>query len=56
MEIVAAVASAAVVLFGADRLLLWLESQGHVNWRRRGRPDPSVQPDARLDSLLGRRS
>ncbi|MEU8248729.1 hypothetical protein [Nonomuraea sp. NPDC048916] len=52
MQIVIALTSAAVVLFGADRLMLWLESRGHVNWRRKGRRDLSREPRATLDSLL----
>ncbi|MCA2190580.1 hypothetical protein [Nonomuraea cavernae] len=52
MQIVIALAFAAVVLFGADRLMLWLESHGHVRWRRKGRRDLSQEPRATLDSLL----
>ncbi|MFI6708759.1 hypothetical protein ACIBF7_20150 [Nonomuraea sp. NPDC050478] len=52
MEIVIALASAAAVLFGADRLMLWLESHGHVNWRRKGRRDLGREPRAELDKLL----
>ncbi|MFI7440552.1 hypothetical protein [Nonomuraea indica] len=52
MEIVIALASAAAVLFGADRLLLWLESRGHVRWRRTGRRDLSLEPTTRLDTML----
>jgi hypothetical protein len=55
MEILVALAFAALVLFGVDRLLLWLEGRGYVNWRRRGRRDPGSGPDAGLDKLLGRR-
>jgi hypothetical protein len=40
------------VLFGADRLLLWLESRGHINWRRKGRKALSEEPTAELDSML----
>ncbi|GLW13132.1 hypothetical protein Misp01_82600 [Microtetraspora sp. NBRC 13810] len=52
MEIVVALGFAAAVLFGADRLLLWLERRGHVNWRRTARPDLTAEPSARLDALL----
>ncbi|WP_219472244.1 hypothetical protein [Nonomuraea rhizosphaerae] len=52
MEIVIALAFSAAVLFGADRLMLWLESQGHVNWRRKGRRNLSAEPTAELDSML----
>ncbi|GGT03329.1 hypothetical protein GCM10010156_71530 [Planobispora rosea] len=52
MEIVIALSSAAVVLFGADRLMLFLESRGHVNWRRKGIPDLEDEPVAELESLL----
>jgi hypothetical protein len=52
MEIVIALAFSAAVLFGADRLLLWLESRGHVNWRRKGRRDLSAEPTTELDSML----
>ncbi|MEV0588684.1 hypothetical protein [Nonomuraea sp. NPDC050310] len=52
MEIVVALAFSAAVLFGADRLLLWLEAKGHVNWRRKGRKRLNDQPAAGLDKLL----
>lgn len=52
MEIVVALLFSAVVLFGADRLMLWLESRGHVNWRRKGRRRLSEEPTAGLDSML----
>ncbi|MEV5894204.1 hypothetical protein [Nonomuraea fuscirosea] len=52
MEIVVALVFSVVVLFGADRLLLWLERRGHVNWRRKGRRRLSDEPTARLDSML----
>ena len=52
MEIVIALAFSAAVLFGADRLLLWLESRGHVNWRRKGRRQLSEEPTTELDSML----
>ncbi|MFG3440914.1 hypothetical protein ACGF0J_26980 [Nonomuraea sp. NPDC047897] len=52
MEIVIALAFSAAVLVGADRLLLWLESRGHVRWRRTGRRDLSAEPTTRLDSML----
>ncbi|MEV4168899.1 MULTISPECIES: hypothetical protein [unclassified Nonomuraea] len=52
MEIVVALVFSAAVLFGADRLLLWLESRGHVNWRRKGRKRLSEEPTAGLDSML----
>ncbi|MEU6719218.1 hypothetical protein ABZ897_47800 [Nonomuraea sp. NPDC046802] len=52
MDIVVALIFCAVVLFGADRLLLWLESRGHVNWRRRRRRPLSEEPRAGLDSML----
>ncbi|MBB2913087.1 hypothetical protein FHS43_004385 [Streptosporangium becharense] len=42
----------ALVLFGVDRLMLWLESRGHVNWRRTGRRDLPAEPVTGLDSLL----
>ena len=56
MEIVVALVFSAAVLFGADRLLLWLESRGHVNWRRKGRKELPDQPPAELDSMLSDRS
>ncbi|HLU75277.1 MAG TPA: hypothetical protein VKZ82_24085 [Nonomuraea sp.] len=52
MELVIALVSAAVVLVGADRLMLWLERRGHVHWRRKGRRDLRREPRAALDSLL----
>ncbi|GIH79454.1 hypothetical protein [Planobispora longispora] len=52
MEIVIALSFAAAVLFGADRLMLFLESRGHVNWRRRGIPQLEEEPVAELESLL----
>jgi hypothetical protein len=56
MEIVVALVFSAAVLFGADRLLLWLESRGHVNWRRKGRKELPEQRPAELDSMLSDRS
>ncbi|MEV4898022.1 hypothetical protein AB0K48_52695 [Nonomuraea sp. NPDC055795] len=53
MEIVIALVFAGAVLFGADRLLLWLESRGHVNWRRKGRRDLSKEPRTELDDIFG---
>ncbi|MFI6385793.1 hypothetical protein [Nonomuraea sp. NPDC050540] len=52
MEIVIALVFAGAVLFGADRLLLWLESRGHVNWRRKGRRDLSKEPRTELDDIF----
>ncbi|MFF5208325.1 hypothetical protein [Streptosporangium sp. NPDC000396] len=52
MEIVIALLFVAVVLFGVDRLMLGLESRGHLNWRRTRRRDLSAEPTAKLDSLL----
>ncbi|WP_169789191.1 hypothetical protein [Nonomuraea candida] len=52
MDIVVALVFSAAVLFGADRLLLWLESRGHVNWRRKGRRRLSEEPTTELDSML----
>ncbi|MFI7130361.1 hypothetical protein ACIBQ1_32045 [Nonomuraea sp. NPDC050153] len=52
MEIVVALVFSAAVLIGADRLLLWLESRGHVHWRRKGRRQLSEEPTAALDSML----
>ncbi|TDC99361.1 hypothetical protein E1292_32120 [Nonomuraea deserti] len=52
MEIVVALALMAAVLFGADRLLLRLESRGRVNWRRTNRRRLSEAPTAELDSML----
>ncbi|MFI6504137.1 hypothetical protein [Nonomuraea typhae] len=52
MEIVIALVFAGAVLFGADRLLLWLESRGHVHWRRKGRRDLSQAPTTELDDIF----
>ncbi|WP_326642747.1 hypothetical protein OG884_05410 [Streptosporangium sp. NBC_01755] len=52
MEIVVVFLFIAFVLFGVDRLLLFLESRGHVNWRRTRRRDLSAEPTAKLDNLL----
>ncbi|MDA0638502.1 hypothetical protein OUY22_34280 [Nonomuraea sp. MCN248] len=52
MEIVIALAFVAAVLFGADRLMLWLERRGHVNWRRKGRKHLRHHSRANLDQLL----
>ncbi|HEX4813713.1 MAG TPA: hypothetical protein VFV66_13275 [Nonomuraea sp.] len=52
MEIVIALVFVVAVVFGADRLLLWLESRGHVRWRRKGRRRLSEEPTGRLDSML----
>ncbi|GAA2405199.1 hypothetical protein GCM10010404_74180 [Nonomuraea africana] len=52
MALVTAIIFAGVVLFGADRLLLWMESRGHINWRRKGRKRLSEEPTAGLDSML----
>jgi hypothetical protein len=56
MEIVVALVFSAAVLFCADRLLLWLESRGHVNWRRKGRKQLSEEPTTELDNMLSDRS
>ncbi|MFC4589519.1 hypothetical protein [Sphaerisporangium corydalis] len=52
MGIVCGFGYAIAVVVAADRLMLWLESRGHVNWRRRGRKVISSYPRARLDSLF----
>ncbi|WP_093175190.1 hypothetical protein [Sinosporangium album] len=52
MEITVIFLSVAAVLFGADRLMLWLERHGHLRWRRRGRHDLSAAPRAELDTLF----
>ncbi|WP_030924770.1 hypothetical protein [Streptosporangium amethystogenes] len=52
MEIVVALLFIAFVVFAVDRLLLLMESRGHVNWRRTRRRDLSAEPTAKLDSLL----
>ncbi|MFI6594615.1 hypothetical protein ACIBHX_00100 [Nonomuraea sp. NPDC050536] len=52
MELVIALLFSAAVLFGADRLLLWLEKRGHVNWRRKGRRDLSQEPASGLDTIF----
>jgi hypothetical protein len=52
MEIGVAFLFIALVLFGADRVLLVLESRGHVTWRRSRRRDLSAEPTTGLDSLL----
>lgn len=52
MEIVIALVFAGAVLFGADRILLWMEKRGHVNWRRKGRRKLSQEPAAGLDAML----
>ncbi|MEU8272205.1 hypothetical protein AB0B89_34270 [Sphaerisporangium sp. NPDC049002] len=52
MGIVFAFGYAIAVVVAADRLMLWLESRGHVNWRRTGRKALSASPDARLDHLF----
>ena len=53
MEIVIALAFAAVVLVGADRLLLWMESRGHIHWCGK---DLSAVPTTELDSMLSEQS
>jgi hypothetical protein len=52
MGIVFGFGYAILVVVAADRLMLWLESRGHVNWRRTGRKVLSTSPSARLDSLF----
>ncbi|MBG0812817.1 hypothetical protein [Planomonospora sp. ID82291] len=52
MQTVIGILFVGVVLFGVDRLMLFLESRGHVNWRRKGRLDLSAEPVAELESLL----
>lgn len=52
MEIVIALAFAGAVLFGADRLLLWMEGKGHVHWRRKGRKKLSQEQSTGIDSML----
>ncbi|GAA3470220.1 hypothetical protein [Nonomuraea roseola] len=56
MALVIAIIFAGAVLFGADRLLLWMESRGHINWRRKGRRKLSEEPTVRLDSMLSHTS
>ncbi|MFC4061011.1 hypothetical protein ACFOWE_22135 [Planomonospora corallina] len=52
MQIVIGILFVGVVLLSVDRLMLFLESRGHVNWRRKGRLDLSSEPVAELESLL----
>jgi hypothetical protein len=52
MEIVIALVFSGAVLFGADRLLLWLESKGHLNYRRKGRKKLAEEPTTGLDGML----
>ncbi|WP_449060865.1 hypothetical protein [Planomonospora algeriensis] len=52
MQTVIGIVFVGAVLFGVDRLMLFLESRGHVNWRRKGRLDLSAEPVAELESLL----
>jgi hypothetical protein len=52
MDIVISLVFSVAVLFSADRLMLWLESRGHVRWRRKGRKRLSEEPTGRLDSML----
>ncbi|WP_344861861.1 hypothetical protein [Planomonospora alba] len=52
MQTVIGIVFVAAVLFAVDRLMLFLESRGHVNWRRKGRRDLSAEPVAELESLL----
>ncbi|WP_326824514.1 hypothetical protein OHA77_31740 [Streptosporangium sp. NBC_01639] len=53
MEIVITFLLVALMLFSFDRLMLWLESRGHVSWRRTRRRTLSAEPTAGLDTLLG---
>ncbi|GII64930.1 hypothetical protein Skr01_50150 [Sphaerisporangium krabiense] len=52
MGLVFAFGYAIAVVVAADRLMLWLERRGHVNWRRRGRKSLAASPSVRLDSLF----
>ncbi|MDP9866177.1 MULTISPECIES: hypothetical protein [Streptosporangium] len=52
MEIVVAFLFVSLVLLTLDRMMLWLERRGHVNWRRTGRRSLSAEPTVELDSLL----
>jgi len=52
MQMVIALAFSGAVLFGADRLLLWLESRGHIHWRRKGRRKLAEEPRSELESIL----
>ncbi|MFD1939385.1 MULTISPECIES: hypothetical protein [Nonomuraea] len=52
MALVIAIIFAGVVLFAADRLLLWLESRGHINWRRKGRKKLAEEPTTGLEAML----
>ncbi|MFF4777771.1 hypothetical protein [Microtetraspora fusca] len=52
MEIVVALGMAVGVVIAADRLMLWLESRGHVNWRRTGPKRLSAEPETELELLL----
>ncbi|GAA5078619.1 hypothetical protein HNP84_004779 [Thermocatellispora tengchongensis] len=54
MELAVSLVFAAAVLFGADRLLLWLERRGHITWRRtrHTRPGLAEEPETGLETLL----
>ncbi|GAA0990392.1 hypothetical protein GCM10009555_076030 [Acrocarpospora macrocephala] len=52
MDILIALGFVAVVLVVADRLLLLLESHGHLNWRRSGRKKLPAEPGVGLEHLL----
>ncbi|MCC5577908.1 MULTISPECIES: hypothetical protein [Microtetraspora] len=52
MEIVVALCMAVGVVVAADRLMLWLESRGHVNWRRTGPRRLNAEPETELELLL----
>ncbi|WP_155337420.1 hypothetical protein [Acrocarpospora corrugata] len=52
MDVLIALGFAVVVLVIADRLLLLLESHGHLNWRRNGRKKLPAEPGVDLERLL----
>jgi hypothetical protein len=56
MALVWALVYAVVVVAAADRVMLLLESRGHVNWRRTGRKALPSGPAVGLDGLLDGRA
>ncbi|MDH2428133.1 hypothetical protein [Sphaerisporangium sp. TRM90804] len=51
MQLLFAFGYVIALLVATDRLMLWLEARGHLNWRRTGRKVIPAGPGVGLDVL-----